>query len=773
MLLNTLPLAAILPDFFWRNLAWILAALILIVGVLVGFGDLRRFSVRRIWAISGVCFDESIRRRILWITPVAILGIIVVSQLQKPLDEQDAIRQTVKICLFTTGLLVVVSTIVLACTNLPREIENRVIYTVVTKPTTRLEIVVGKVVGFARVSFVILAIMGVFTFSYLTLRAWSMHRYIAGRADASGMAESTRQTLRHYQDSGLLTARTLQMPADMQMFAELPPLDAKRWYMGGGNEAVMLTPFEISKDALVPPGVTGAKPGDNGAYIVLRIGYRPKVTPPAAPNSQPATTQPAATGPATSPVAPPYYGPYVMSPEARAAILAEIEPQANPTVAIEVMDRFLNGIGSATHPMGNLPLELTNKQGLSTVVAQVPANVAGLMGGQTVYIRVSGTRPDGDYYVEDNPVALRVQARPEQILAELQQRGFPEEIAGRITMTLAAANAGIPEAKAAMAQIEQEMVQAAPQEQKQEVSRLLASFAPKQSVPLRAMPIFQGRSGTFGQQLAGHPMGDGPVGVLAFRNTPAKGVSGGQVTFEGRFGVERSGAELITDFREDQPTELSVRVRSIKDGKLTEPVIVKPESNRPAFFTLPAELVADGNFDLVMRTLTPGHYVGLRISSVSMIADRQPFAWNLSKSLLILWLMSVLVTAVAIFTSTFLSWPIAVVLTLLILLGHWGVQQLGDATQPGIGNQIVTDLGMQDAAPAKALSATVERLSWFLNVASTILPDISKFTAVEDIERGVTVSPQRIGRAGGVALGFGIPLTVLAYVVLKNKEVAP
>ena len=41
------------------------------------------------------------------------------------------------------------------------------------------------------------------------------------------------------------------------------------------------------------------------------------------------------------------------------------------------------------------------------------------------------------------------------------------------------------------------------------------------------------------------------------------------------------------------------------------------------------------------------------------------------------------ITTVAIFASTFLSWPIAVVLTLVILLGHWGVAQLGDATAPG------------------------------------------------------------------------------------------
>jgi len=224
---------------------------------------------------------------------------------------------------------------------------------------------------------------------------------------------------------------------------------------------------------------------------------------------------------------------------------------------------------------------------------------------------------------------------------------------------------------------------------------------------------------------------------------------------------------------EDQPTEVSVRIRNNTTGNISQPVIVKPESNRPTFFSLPADAVSGGKFDVVLQTLTPGHFVGLLDSSVALIANRQPFAWNLFKSLLILWLMSVLVIAVAIMTSTFLSWPIAVVLTLLILLGHWGVQQLGDATQPGIGNQIVTDLGLQESAPAKAVSATVEQLSWILNFMSRILPDISKYTAVEDIERGVTVSMQRLQEALMVTLGFGIPLTVLAYVVLKNKEVAP
>src|SRR5712675_1397499 len=96
-----------------------------------------------------------------------IVLMLVVAQFQKPVDAQDAVRQTTSYCLFATGLLVAIVTIILACTNLPQEIENRVIYTVATKPITRLEIVIGKVIGFCRVSFWILLIMGLFSWSYL------------------------------------------------------------------------------------------------------------------------------------------------------------------------------------------------------------------------------------------------------------------------------------------------------------------------------------------------------------------------------------------------------------------------------------------------------------------------------------------------------------------------------------------------------------------------------------------------------------------------------
>src|SRR5207237_1421914 len=152
--------------------------------------DLVRTHWRRVWAISSVCVTESLRRRVLWVTPLAILGVVAVTQFQHGIDEQDIIRQTTKFCLFASALLVSVIAIILASTNLPREIESRIIYTIVTKPTTRLEIVLGKVLGFARVSGLILLIVGLFTCGYLRgcdgiLRSRMQSALDAGRVDSN------------------------------------------------------------------------------------------------------------------------------------------------------------------------------------------------------------------------------------------------------------------------------------------------------------------------------------------------------------------------------------------------------------------------------------------------------------------------------------------------------------------------------------------------------------------------------------------------------------
>ena len=60
-----------------------------------------------------------------------------------------------------------------------------------------------------------------------------------------------------------------------------------------------------------------------------------------------------------------------------------------------------------------------------------------------------------------------------------------------------------------------------------------------------------------------------------------------------------------------------------------------------------------------------------------------------------------------------------------------------------------------------------------LKTVAVVLPDISKYPAMEHIERGESTPLKGLIESLVVTFGFGIPLIVLSYVFLKNKEVAP
>ena len=85
----------------------------------------------------------------------------------------------------------------------------------------------------------------------------------------------------------------------------------------------------------------------------------------------------------------------------------------------------------------------------------------------------------------------------------------------------------------------------------------------------------------------------------------------------------------------------------------------------------------------------------------------------------------------------------------------------------------MTDLKLGDPAKARVVSESVEALSRGLNMVAKVLPDISQYSATEQIERGQTVPRDALWQALKVTLGYGLPITVLAFVFLKFKEVAP
>jgi ABC-type transport system involved in multi-copper enzyme maturation permease subunit len=703
---------ASLPPWIIENPDWVVAGAIVLLGLCIyGFKDLFNFSPKRVWAISGVCFAESIRRRVLWIIPLAIVGVIIVAQLQHPTDEQDAIRESTKFCLFATGLVVTITAIILACTNLPREIDNRVIYTIVTKPTTRLEIVVGKIVGFARVSATILLIMGVFTIGYMQFRAWVLGSAIDQRLQDGTADAATTAMLAHYKESGLLNARTYARATKMEIASREPHSgDRARWMFGG--EGNFIVPFRLTPQDLTPANDSTQTPGSAGlAIIIHHLGFEPSEFGPPLHQAAPATQS-------TLPN-------LISAPHPQASTASQpAAPAVVPTVGITLLDENLNTLVDSRAMNNGAPIQLTDPTGESYAVAMLPqVDTQSILKSNLIFVEVVCNTPKIEYSIDAEPVIMAV-----PLLNNDPNRPPVLDNRAHIIQPITDGTTGKP-----------------------------------------IQPLLRTNVGLYGQQVRG---GDGkvPIVIYQFRNIDPSPDSAGKIPFELRVGVERNGTGAD---REAATIVEATVVNHSASGDQRFTTTVSPEINRTAFFTAPASEVVGGNFDVDLRCLSNQQFIGVQSGSLSLVVAEHSFAFNLAKSLLVLWLMSVLVVIISIFCSTFLSWPIAIVLTVLILLGHWGVTELGDSTAPGIGNLVATDMGLRDPSKMHVVSDSVEALARMLNILTKVLPDITKFSALEDIERGISLPMSRLTDSLAVIGVFGVPLTVMAYVFLRNKEVAP
>lgn len=177
---------------FWLYLAWSLVVLAGVVGFVLIAGylcaavlhgpfravtvtfqfvrecisDWWRTSPRRVTALGWLAFKESIRRRV-----IVAFGLFVVVLLFAGwfLDNRGdrAAEMYLNFVLTATTYLILVAGVVLSTFSLPADIRDRTIFTVVSKPVRRHEIVLGRVFGFMGTGTVLIAAMGVVSYLFV------------------------------------------------------------------------------------------------------------------------------------------------------------------------------------------------------------------------------------------------------------------------------------------------------------------------------------------------------------------------------------------------------------------------------------------------------------------------------------------------------------------------------------------------------------------------------------------------------------------------------
>ncbi len=116
--------------------------------------------MHRMWAICENTFKEGLRQRILIILAIFALLIIVISVFLGPFALGEVPKIIRDFGLSAASFFSILIVIIIGSSLIKKDIEKRTIFTVITKPVRRSEIIIGKFIGLL---FLIMIIQGMMT----------------------------------------------------------------------------------------------------------------------------------------------------------------------------------------------------------------------------------------------------------------------------------------------------------------------------------------------------------------------------------------------------------------------------------------------------------------------------------------------------------------------------------------------------------------------------------------------------------------------------------
>ena len=129
--------------------------------------DFLYMSPRRIWAIAGLAIKESLRRRVILVAFCIFAATLLFGSWFMDAGSENPDQIYLNTVMWGTQLLVLVTGLLISAFSLPEDIQNKTIYTVVTKPVRPTEIVIGRILGFGLLGTGLLALMGLISFLFV------------------------------------------------------------------------------------------------------------------------------------------------------------------------------------------------------------------------------------------------------------------------------------------------------------------------------------------------------------------------------------------------------------------------------------------------------------------------------------------------------------------------------------------------------------------------------------------------------------------------------
>lgn len=147
--------------------------------------DLKNTSFRRIYALSKLAFQEAIRRRVLVVIGIFMVGVMFAGWFLDT-GTNNVAQLYISFVMTATSYFVLLLGLFLSCFSLPTDIKNKTIQTITTKPVRSTEIVLGRIFGFSAVGTLMLLMMGMLSFIFVVRSVKHEHTINPVAADGTG-----------------------------------------------------------------------------------------------------------------------------------------------------------------------------------------------------------------------------------------------------------------------------------------------------------------------------------------------------------------------------------------------------------------------------------------------------------------------------------------------------------------------------------------------------------------------------------------------------------
>ena len=137
------------------------AACALAVVLLPVLGNLSRLKLRRIGALAKLSFKEAVRRRVLLVIFFLMLPIFLFAPWFIDDKAEYQVRTYVNTIFIVMTAFLLTTAALLAAFSIPADLKSQSLHTIVTKPVERLEIVLGRFIGYMALLTLMLVVVSV------------------------------------------------------------------------------------------------------------------------------------------------------------------------------------------------------------------------------------------------------------------------------------------------------------------------------------------------------------------------------------------------------------------------------------------------------------------------------------------------------------------------------------------------------------------------------------------------------------------------------------